>query len=150
MKNLFDGALANQIKLRIDQLRPDSQRQWGYRSPAKVLAHCALGLEMALGDIKPHPMFVGRLMGFLIKPMVFGNDEPFRRNSPTLDELVVHGEPELDEARRRLCSLIDRFTSSGISACSPHPHPYFGRLTPIEWAILNYKHLDHHLRQFNV
>jgi hypothetical protein len=25
-----------------------------------------------------------------------------------------------------------------------------GKMTPEEWAILMYKHLDHHLRQFGV
>jgi hypothetical protein len=150
MKNLFDAALANEVKRRIDQLRPDSSRQWGNRSPAKVMAHCSLGLEMALGEIKPRRKLIGRLIGFVIKPMVLGNDEEFRRNTPTLDELVVSGEQDLTAESKCLCLLIDRFISDGPPGCTSHPHPYFGPLTPIEWAILEYKHLDHHLRQFNV
>jgi hypothetical protein len=150
MKNLFDVALADQIKRRMDLLRPDSGRLWGKRSPAQVLAHCALGLEMALGEIKPRRKLIGRLLGFVLKPLVLGNDEEFRRNSPTLDELVVSGEPDLAAESRRLGSLIDRFVSGGLSTCTTHPHPFFGPLTPMEWAILEYKHLDHHLRQFNV
>lgn len=150
MKNLFDVALANQVKQRIDSLQIDSKRQWGKMSVAQAAAHCALGLEMALGEIKPPRVLIGRLLGPVIKPKVFGNDEPFRRNSPTADELVVTGERNLDEERARLHSLIDRFVSGGISACTTHPHPFFGPLSPAEWAILMYKHLDHHLRQFGV
>ncbi len=152
MKNLSDAALADQIKRRIDKLRPDSGRQWGKRSPAQaqVMAHCSLGLEMALGEIRPRRKLVGRLIGLVIKPMVLGNDDGFRRNSPTLDELVVSGEKDLAAESKRLCSLIDRFVTGGPTACTSHPHPYFGPLTPMEWAILQYKHLDHHLRQFNV
>ncbi len=150
MKNLFDAALANQVKGRIYQLRPESGRQWGKRSPAQVMAHCALGLEMALGGIRPRRKPVGRLLGWVMKPLVLGNDDEFRRNAPTLDELVVSGEPDLAAESKRLCSLIDRFVSGGPTACTRHPHPYFGPLTPMEWAILEYKHLDHHLRQFNV
>jgi len=150
MKNLFDAAPADQIKWRMDQLRPDSGRQWGKRSPAQVMAHCSLGLEMALGEIKTRRKLIGRLIGLVIKPMVLGNDDEFRRNSPTLDELAVSGERDLAAERRRLGSLIDRFVSGGPSVCTSRPHPYFGRLTPMEWAILEYKHLDHHLRQFNV
>lgn len=150
MKNLFDIALADQMKRRIDKLRPDSGRRWGKRSPAQVMAHCALGLEMALGEIRPRRKLAGRLMGFVLKPIVLGNDGEFRRNTPTLDELVVSGERDLAVESRRLCSLVDRFVSTGNSACTNHPHPYFGPLTPMEWAILEYKHLDHHLRQFNV
>lgn len=150
MKNLFDAALANQVKQRVDRLRIDSQRQWGKMSAAQTVAHCASGLEMALGEIKPPRALIGRLVGFAIKPKVVGNDEPLRRNSPTMDELVVNGERDLDEERVRLGSLIDRFVSGGTSVCTTHPHPFFGRLTPSEWAVLMYKHLDHHLRQFGV
>jgi Protein of unknown function (DUF1569) len=28
------------------------------------------------------------------------------------------------------------------------PHPFFGALTVAEWDGLQWKHLDHHLRQF--
>src|SRR5579863_7117191 len=132
MKNLFDAALANQVKKRIEQLRPDSGRQWGKRSPAQVMAHCSLGLEMALGGIKPRRKGIGRLIGFIIKPMIFGNDDEFRRNSPTLDELAVSGEQDLAAESKRLCSLIDRFVSGGPPACTSHPHAYFGPLTPME------------------
>ena len=34
------------------------------------------------------------------------------------------------------------------SAGFENPHSFFGRLTPEEWAVLMYKHVDHHLRQF--
>ena len=30
------------------------------------------------------------------------------------------------------------------------PHPVFGSFTPEQWGQMQYKHLDHHLRQFNV
>jgi hypothetical protein len=150
MKNLFDVALANQVKQRIDGLRIDSERQWGKMSVAQTIAHCASGLAMALGEIRPPRALMGRLLGFAIKPKVVGNDEELRRNSPTADELVVSGERNLDAERVRLCTLIDRFVSGGPSVCTTHPHPFFGPLTPAEWAVLMYKHLDHHLRQFGV
>ena len=150
MKNLFDVALANQVKERIGRLRIDSERQWGKMSAAQTIAHCASGLEMALGEITPPRTLIGRLIGSAIKPRVVGNDEPLRRNSPTMDELVISGERNLDAERLRLCSLIDRFVSGGTSVCTIHPHPFFGRLAPEEWAVLMYKHLDHHLRQFRV
>lgn len=119
-------------------------------SVAQTIAHCASGLEMALGEMKPPRALMGRLLGSAIKPKVVGNDEELRRNSPTIDELVVSGERNLDTERVRLCTLIDRFVSGGPSVCTTHPHPFFGRLTPAEWAVLTYKHLDHHLRQFGV
>ena len=150
MKNLFDKAIADQLKQRLDRLQIDSERQWGKMSAAEALAHCASGLEMAMGEIRPPRALIGRLLGSLIKPRVVGSDEELRRNSPTIRELLVRGEHNLDAERARLWALIDRFVSGAPSVCTAHPHPFFGSLTPAEWAVLMYKHLDHHLRQFGV
>lgn len=148
MKNLYDPTDLEQLEQRIASLRPDSARQWGKMDVAQMVAHCARSMEWAVGDRIPKRMFVGGMLGMLIKPLVFRNDEPLRRNSPTAPELVVCEPCELDAERQRLLTLIDRFTASGRPGCTTHPHSFFGRLTPDQWAILMYKHLDHHLRQF--
>src|SRR5580658_8719244 len=150
MKNLFEAARVEEVKQRIAQLRPDSERQWGTMNPAQALEHCSRGIETALGDKTPPRVLVGRLLGWIVKPKVMGNDEPLRRNSPTMKELVVRDERDLGTERMRLYALIDRFAAAGPAGCTTHPHAFFGRLTPEEWAILTYKHLDHHLRQFGV
>ncbi|HEY0022899.1 MAG TPA: DUF1569 domain-containing protein [Longimicrobium sp.] len=150
MKNLYEPAAAAEIKARLQSLRPDSQRQWGTMNVAQAVAHCAIGMEMALGDTRPKRMFIGRIIGPLIKWLAIRNDEPIRRNSPTAPDLVVAGERELERERERLSTLIDRFAAAGPAGCTTHPHSFFGRMTPQEWAVLSYKHLDHHLRQFGV
>ncbi|HTQ58943.1 MAG TPA: DUF1569 domain-containing protein [Candidatus Solibacter sp.] len=150
MKNLFEAARGEELKQRIMQMKPDSARLWGKMSPAQALEHCSRGMEMALGDKNLPRAMVGRILGWMVKPKVMSNDEPLRRNSPTMKELVVQDEPDLGMERARLCGLIDRFAAAGPAGCTTHPHSFFGRLTPEEWAILMYKHLDHHLRQFGV
>ena len=150
MKNLFEPARAEEVKERLAQLRPDSTRQWGKMSPAQALAHCSTAMEWAVGDRLAPRMFLGRIIGGMIKPKLVGNDEPMRRNSPTAPTLVVADERDLAKERERLRALIDRFAAGGPAGCTKHPHSFFGRLTPEEWAILMYKHLDHHLRQFGV
>ncbi len=136
------------MKQRLQHLKPDSQRQWGKMSPAQMLAHCSAGLEMAAGEIRPSRALIGRIIGPAVKRIAFRDEEPFRRNSPTSKELRMTGEVDFDAERKRLSGLIDRFAESGPSGCTDHPHAFFGSLTPDEWAILMYKHLDHHLRQF--
>jgi hypothetical protein len=150
MKNLFEAARVEEVKRRIEKLRPDSERQWGTMSPAQVVAHCSVGLEWAVGDKIPERMLLGRIIGGMVKSKVLGNDEPMRRNSPTAKDLVVKDERDLGTERARLCGLIDRFASAGPKGCTTHPHSFFGKLTPEEWATLMYKHVDHHLRQFGV
>jgi hypothetical protein len=82
--------------------------------------------------------------------MVLRNEEPFRKNSPTAKSLIVADEREFDKEREQLSRLIDKFVSGGAAGCTKHPHSFFGKMTPEEWAVLTYKHLDHHLRQFGV
>jgi hypothetical protein len=149
MKSLFQPTSVEEIKQRLTALRPDSHRQWGKMNQAQMLAHCSLGIEMAAGEIRPPRALMGRVLGPVIKPMALRGDEPMRRNSPTSKGLIVIGdERDFEAERKRLNGLIDRFAAAGAAGCTSHPHAFFGPLTPDEWAILMYKHLDHHLRQF--
>jgi Protein of unknown function (DUF1569) len=150
MKNLFEESRVKEIKDRLNKLKPDSERLWGKMNAAQMVAHCSEAMKMALGDMNPPRVFLGRTLGFIIKPLALRNDEPMRRNSATVKGLVVQNDRELETERNRLYLLIDRFAKSGTQGLSKHPHSFFGRLTGEEWAILMYKHLDHHLRQFGV
>jgi len=148
MKHLFDAVIVEEVQARMAQLAPESAPLWGTMNAAQALAHCALALEWAVADRIPPRMWLGRIMGRMVKPMVLGNDAPMRRNSPTAKDLVVQDARDLGAERERLRGLIDRFAGAGPAGCTTHPHSFFGRLTPEEWATLMYKHLDHHLRQF--
>jgi hypothetical protein len=150
MRHLFEPTAVAEVKARLQHLRPDSERQWGTMNAAQAVAHCVGGLEQALGDRRPPRMLIGRVIGWAVKPLALGDDAPMRRNSPTVPELVVADARDLDVERARLLALLDRVAAAGPAGCTTHPHSFFGRLTPQEWAVLMYKHLDHHLRQFGV
>jgi hypothetical protein len=149
--NLFDAAVANQVKARLGKLEPRSERRWGKMTSSQMLAHCSVSMQWAVGEVVPDKgALPARLMGRLIKPLVFRNEDPLRRNSPTAKSLIVADERDLARERERLSDLIDKFVAGGAAACTKNPHSFFGKMTPDEWAILMYKHLDHHLRQFGV
>ncbi|MGA2302303.1 MAG: DUF1569 domain-containing protein [Candidatus Acidiferrum sp.] len=150
MKNLFEAATVEEVKERMGQLRPDSERLWGKMNPAQALAHCSAAMEMALGEKIPPRILIGRLLGPLAKKSMIVNEKPMPRNSGTDKSLVVSDERDLVVERQRLRGLIDRFAAGGPGVCTKHPHFFFGPLTPVEWAALMYQHLDHHLRQFQV
>jgi hypothetical protein len=107
-------------------------------------------MEMATGKTRPPRALIGRIIGRVIKPLVLRNEEPMRKNSPTVKVLLVKDGRDFAAERIRLSGLIDDFAAAGPKGCTPHPHPFFGPLAPDEWSILMYKHLDHHLRQFGV
>ncbi len=112
------------------------------------MEHCARGLEMGTGELKPPRVWIGRLLGPLVKKKALQDGEPMRRNSPTAPFLMVSETTELDVARARLLAAFDRFVAGGEAGCTTHPHAFFGQLTPAEWSKIMHKHLDHHLRQF--
>jgi len=153
MKSLFDPAVAQDVRQRIQRLRPDSARQWGKMTLPQTLAHCTSSIQMALGTINPKRVsFPVSLLGRLIKPLVLRGDTPMRRNSPSVPELFAADptQSSFEQERADLIAALDAFAGGGAAGCSQHPHPFFGRLKPQEWATLSYKHLDHHLRQFGV
>ena len=148
MKNLYEPATVEEVKKRIAQLRPDSARQWGKMNPGQAMAHCSVAMEWAVGDTFAPRMFIGRIVAPLVKPSLLGTEEPMRRNSPTAKSLVTTDDRDLPKEQERLRGLVERFAAAGPTGCTKHPHTFFGPLTPQEWAILMYKHIDHHLRQF--
>jgi Protein of unknown function (DUF1569) len=151
MKNLFDATVANQVKTRLGKLDLQSERRWGKMTVPQMLAHCSISMQWAVGEVVPEKgALPSRLMGRLVKPMVLRNDNPLQKNSPTARTLIVSDDRDLGKERDRLSALIDKFVAGGAAGCTKNPHSFFGKMTPEEWAILTYKHLDHHLRQFGV
>jgi hypothetical protein len=150
VRNLFEAAMVEEVKERMARLRPESERQWGQMNPAQMLAHCSATIDMAMGKVSPPRILIGRLLGRLAKKSVIGNRTPMRRNSMTEKSCLVTDERDFVVERQRLLESIDRFAKGGPEACTKHPHFFFGPLTPVEWAVLTYQHLDHHLRQFRV
>ena len=150
MKNLFEAAEVEELKERMAQLSTDSERQWGKMNPAQMLAHCSAAIGMAVGETRPPRILLGRLLGRMAKKSLIVNGTPMRRNSITEKSCLVTNERDFVVERQQLRELIDHFATGGPGVCTKHPHFFLGSLTPVEWAVLMYQHLDHHLRQFGV
>ena len=54
----------------------------------------------------------------------------------------------LEPARERLKTLIRDMHDAGATNSNGRVHSFFGKMTGAEWGVLQYKHVDHHLRQF--
>ncbi len=147
MKSLFTATVTSEILNRIDKIESTAPRQWGKMDVAQMMAHCGNGLEMAMGIINPPRVFIGRLIGGFLKS-VYTNEKPFSKDSPTSEEIKVTTPKDFVAEKTRLIKLVKQFSEGGESKCTQHPHPFFGKLTPAEWSIGMYKHIDHHFRQF--
>ena len=145
MKHLFERQTVDEVITRIDTLQPATQRQWGKMDVAQMLAHCSAALDMASGRLNPPRIFIGRVLGPLVKP-IFTNEKPFSKSSPTDKQLVVADQRDFLREQEKLKSKLRQFHEGGEVHCTRHPHPFFGALNPQQWSRGMYKHLDHHLR----
>lgn len=149
MKSLFEQQTVSEVMQRIDHLTESSQRKWGKMRVAQMLAHCTAALEVGAGEKFPPRMFIGKILGLLFKSQ-FYNDRPLNKNGPTDKSFIVADQRDFDKEKERLKKLIRQFAEGGYERCTKHLHSFFGKLTPEQWGIGMYKHLDHHLRQFGV
>lgn len=147
MKNLFEREAVDEVISRIDTLQPATRRQWGKMDVAQMMAHCSAALDMASGQLILPRLFIGRLIGPLVRP-IYTNEKPFSRSSPTDPKLVVSDQREFLREQEQLKVKVRQFYEGGEGNCTRHPHPFFGALPPQDWSRGMYKHLDHHLRQF--
>lgn len=149
MKSLFDRAAADEVLARIERLQANTGRQWGKMDVAQMLAHCSGSMDMALGKTQQKWSLLGRLIGRFVRDHLT-SDEPMPRNAPTSKELKITDACDFAREQARLIRCVHDFQQAGEAACTKHPHPFFGPVTPTEWGKGMYKHLDHHLRQFGV
>lgn len=149
MNSLFDSQTSQEIIQRINNLTVSSSRQWGKMDVAQMLAHCAFGMETALGDRNPPRTFLGKLVGRLMQGELT-NDKLMGKNLPTHPQYIMVDSKDFEREKSRLISTIARFSEGGESKVTQNPHPFFGNITPIQWSSGSWKHLDHHLRQFGV
>lgn len=149
MKSLFDNQAYDEILARINQLSKSSERQWGKMEVGQMLHHCQFPLKISLGRYsmgKPSPLL--KFMGKFFKKSLY-NDKPWRQGLPTARGLKVVDDKDFNEEKKALLGLINDFHKEKDKK-EWDPHPAFGTFTPEQWGQMQYKHLDHHLRQFNV
>lgn len=149
MNNLFNQADVSVVLERIKKLTANSQRQWGKMNVAQMLAHCNVSLETAMGRNFIKRVFIGRIIAPFMRSRLLG-EKPFGKNSPTDKSYIFRDDHNFEEEKSKTIASVKKFFEGGASQCTTHPHPFFGKFTPGEWAIFQWKHLDHHLRQFGV
>ena len=147
MKTIFDLNAYQEVIRRVESLQPGIQRQWGKMSVAQMLEHNSRAIEMAIGKRKMQQAFLGKLIGWIFKKDFVG-EKPFGKNGPTGPEFIVAGEPDFVETMNKVKSLLSDLHRMGEKGCDGNIHGFFGRMTGAEWGVTQYKHLDHHLRQF--
>lgn len=150
INNLYDPTAVSEIMARIEKLTPASRGQWGKMNVAQMLAHCNISLETAMGkNVLPPAFFLGRLIGKMMRAGAL-SEKPFGKGAPSDKSYVFEAGLDFDEQKIKVKASLQAFMQDGPAGCTTHPHPFFGHFTPGEWAVFQWKHMDHHLRQFGV
>ncbi|MEM8889769.1 MAG: DUF1569 domain-containing protein [Bacteroidota bacterium] len=148
MNSLFSASGYQEILNRVNQLGPNSQALWGEMDVAQMMAHCVEVMRNSMGEIQQNR----KPLGYLVAPFLrkrYYNDIPFKsRNVPST--FKVTQAKDFAREKENLLNRLENFHTNGPEACKGAIHPMLGRFTPEQWAIGQFKHVDHHLRQFGV
>ena len=147
MKTVFDKPTRDELIARINKLDNNSHAQWGKMDVAQMIKHCRLWEEMISGELKCKRSFPGRLVGQMVLKRFLNDEKPLGRGAPTAPELRVeetHLAIEAEKAR-----WIEMLEKNAQFSNPNFVHPFFGKMTKDQVGWLDYRHIDHHLRQFN-
>jgi len=148
-KNIFEMQTNVELVRRLEQLTPETKPLWGRMSVSQMLKHCQKPIEVAEGKMNVSGGIMGFLFGKMAKKSFLKNPE-FKKNLPTVPGFQILDEPDYTTEWDTLVGLVTKFREKGPAVIANKKHPFFGVMTDEEWGILNYKHLDHHLKQFGV
>ena len=147
MKSVFRPAVHRELQDRVQRLKPQHTPQWGKMSAAQMVAHLTDSLKMASGELECAPKKVPIRFSPLKELVLYVL--PIPKGVPTAPELIARKpgdwSAEIADLREQLNGLVERGTEALASS-----HPVFGSMSPKQWGVLVYRHMDHHLRQFGV
>ena len=145
-QSLYDQQVFEETLKRIDSLTPETKPQWGQMEAAQMLAHCTGVLDVSKWDQLRDTPFVANLFKGYIKKMVIGT-KPYPKNSKTHPQYRQTEPKNFEEEKQRLLNSLDKMKE--LEGRKIH-HSLFGVLSHEDKGWAMYKHLDHHLQQFNV
>jgi hypothetical protein len=115
---------------------------------AQTVAHLNDAMRMALGELpvapKNTPLRVWPVKQLVVYAL------PFPKSAPTAPELIARLDTaDLRAEQADFKRIAETLAQKRASDRWPS-HPAFGRLTHRAWGVLEFRHTDHHLRQFGV
>lgn len=149
MPSIYNQADIDSFIERINKLTPASAREWGKMNVAQMLEHCRLPLLVVTGELKAKRSILGYIFGrFALNQGL--QQQQIKRGLPTSPEFKVVDSGDFEKQKQQLIMMLQRFGKSGATLVSTQPHPFFGVMSAEEVDNIQWKHIDHHLRQFGV
>ncbi|MGU3375170.1 DUF1569 domain-containing protein [Chryseobacterium sp. M5A1_1a] len=150
-KYLNNPIYFEEIIERISNLSENTPGKWGKMDAGQMLKHCDLVLQVALQKIElPKVNIFYEAIGIVTKMEMYVFNNGIPRNMPTFQKLIINFECDFDESKTNLLKTLEEFRTVCENKKLPNSHSLFGNMTEKDWNFLEYKHLNHHLKQFNV
>lgn len=135
---------------RVARLNGEERPVWGKMTAEQMMSHLVQAAKLPFeASVPDRSNFISRI---LVKPLVL-YILPIPKEvkvSPEMDQQQKGREPRGFTADRdALIDSLDRLAALPVDY-SCLPHPFFGKMSAKEWAVIAYKHTDHHLKQFGV
>jgi len=147
MGSLLDAKDRESILARLAHLKPDARPLWGRFTPGAMICHVTTGVGQGLGEVQLDPPS-GPLthwpLNWLVIYLV-----PFPRNAKAAPDMLRRVATSFDADMSTLRGMIGRYANQDPKREWPESR-VFGRISGRSWGVLQYKHLDHHLRQFGL
>ncbi|WP_460218250.1 DUF1569 domain-containing protein [Psychroserpens sp. MEBiC05023] len=147
MKSLFNTEAYNEIVSRLEQLDHHAEAKWGQMNIGQMAWHCQGPLNIML-EKEDYGMTPNWLVKLFFKKSLY-NDKPWRKGLPTAKFLKTEEAKDFTIEKNLLSNLINEAYSQREKS-EWNPHPSFGYFTKDQWGQMQYKHLDHHFKQFGV
>ena len=145
VKTVLDKSTREELINRIKTLNENCTARWGKMTVYQMTKHCSLWEDMAQGRKQYPRVFIGRIFGKVALKSILKDDSPLRRNTPSIPELKVSGEGNIEAQKSEWIAKIEHYAQvSNLQLI----HPFFGKMTTEQIGLMDYKHIDHHLRQF--
>jgi hypothetical protein len=148
MGTLFHNADRATILRRVDALAPNRNPLWGRFTAPEMVCHVSAGLRQGLGEIEAGspsgPLRYTPINWLAIHVLPWPKG---KAKSPP--GLLTTKPTTWDNDVSNLRRLIEDFGARGPNAAWP-ASAAFGAISGRSWGVLQYRHLDHHLHQFNV
>ena len=150
MKTIRNHAQREIIIARINKLNGDEKPLWGKMTADQMISHLVQATELPFVEtVADRSNLVSRIF---IKPLIlYCLTMPKEvKVSPDLNQQENGRKPQgFDVDKAVLLNSIEKLgTLPTDHKCLAHP--FFGKMTAKEWAIIAHKHIDHHLKQFGV
>ncbi len=147
MKTVFDETTRDELINRINTLNENSTAQWGKMNVYQMIKHCRLWEEMMQNKQNLKRVFMGKIFGRMVLRMVLKDDKPLKRSTSTIPSLIIkENSGDIVSEKAKWISNIEQYANF---SSRNFVHVFFGKMTEEQIGQMVYKHIDHHLRQFN-